>query len=119
MCLSIREPSDKRTLCILTKWLFCKYAFFDRQCILHRKFLLRTDHQALTAFKHTLNLNSIIFRWSLFLNEFAFDVEYINGEINPADALSRLEVSVNTIVNPNCKLIIDKELRKRILKESY
>lgn len=58
--------------------------------LMHAKFTLRTDHQALTALKHTRNQNSMLLRWSLFLGDFTFDVEYIRGKENPADALSRI-----------------------------
>ena len=65
--------------------------------LIHKRFKSRTDHQALTALKHTRNQDSILFRWSLQLSEFDFDVEYIKGENNPADALSRVSaISVSS-----------------------
>ena len=39
------------------------------------KFTLRTDHKALLALKHTKNPDSMLFRWSLFLDEFDYEIE--------------------------------------------
>ncbi|KAK7912339.1 hypothetical protein WMY93_012550 [Mugilogobius chulae] len=59
-----------------------------------RKFLLRTDHQALTTLLTTKGNNRAglrIARWSARLLEFDYDVEYRSGSLNHvADCLSRL-----------------------------
>ena len=59
-----------------------------------RRFLLRTDHQALTTLLTTKGNNRAglrIARWSARLLEFDYDVEYRTGALNHvADCLSRL-----------------------------
>ena len=59
-----------------------------------RRFLLRTDHQALTTLLTTKGNNRAglrIARWSARLMEFDYDVEYRTGSLNHvADCLSRL-----------------------------
>ncbi|CAI5683364.1 unnamed protein product [Oreochromis niloticus] len=59
-----------------------------------RKFLLRTDHQALTTLLTTKGNNRAglrIARWSARLLEFDYEVEYRTGSLNHvADCLSRL-----------------------------
>ncbi|KAL6463363.1 hypothetical protein MHYP_G00277540 [Metynnis hypsauchen] len=59
-----------------------------------RRFLLRTDHQALTTLLTTKGNNRAglrIARWSARLLEFDYDVEYRTGSLNHvADCLSRL-----------------------------
>ena len=88
--------------------------------LIHKRFKLRTDHQALTALKHTRNQDSIHFRWSLQLSKFDFDVEYIKGENNPADALSRVSaISVSSIKKPNLKIIGDDKVKTDILREYH
>ena len=77
------------------------------------KFLLRTDHQALTALKNTKNSSSLLFRWSLFLSEFEFDIEYIKGDTNPADALSRK--SICSIIDSNITVIVDDDIKNQII----
>ncbi|KAI5151537.1 hypothetical protein ENBRE01_2203 [Enteropsectra breve] len=84
--------------------------------LLHKKFIIRTDHQALTALKHTKNLNSMLFRWSLFLSDFVFDLEYIKGQNNPADALSRTDKPIiASITQPRKSIITDDELKKQLI----
>lgn len=62
-----------------------------RHYLLGAEFILRTDHRALAYLWETKNPNSRILRWSLKLQEYNFKVEYIKGENNPADGLSRIK----------------------------
>ncbi|MGL5709061.1 MAG: pol polyprotein, partial [Aeromonas sp.] len=71
--------------------------------LIHKRFLLKTDHEALLALNHTKNRNSMLFRWSLLLSDFDFDIEHIKGENNPADILSRLN-AISTTQCPNKSL---------------
>ena len=70
------------------------YAFGQwRHYLLGRKFLLRTDHQSL-QYLTTMQLSSRILkgrlaRWMEEIGDFDFDIEYIRGATNIADALSR------------------------------
>ena len=92
---------------------------FFKPYLLHKRFTLRTDHQALTALKSTRNQNSMLLRWSLFLSEFSFDVEYIRGTSNPADVLSRINTSQ---VAATCKAVQDietEDARKEILTQYH
>ncbi|KAI5152822.1 hypothetical protein ENBRE01_3035 [Enteropsectra breve] len=88
--------------------------------LLYKKFIIRTDHQALTALKHTKNLNSMLFRRSLFFSEFNFDIEYIKGKTNPADALSRTDSPIiASITHPQTTLIVNDEVKKRLIIEYH
>lgn len=60
-----------------------------RHYLLGRKFTLRTDHMAIKYLWETQNLQSRLMRWSLLLQEFDFEIEYLKGESNVADYLSR------------------------------
>jgi hypothetical protein len=77
-----------------------------RPYLVGKKFLLRTDHKAITYLFKTKNLSSRLLRWSLELQEYSFDIEYIKGRLNVSDALSRLvnNSAVNYVTN-----IIEKE----------
>ncbi|KRH93336.1 pol polyprotein, partial [Pseudoloma neurophilia] len=61
-----------------------------RHFLLGKEFILRTDHRALTYLHTCKNPTSRLLRWSLRLQEFQFKIEYISGEKNSADSLSRL-----------------------------
>lgn len=61
-----------------------------RLYLLYNKFIIRTDHKALTFLKQCRFLNERINRWVLFLQQFEFSIEYIKGQENiVADILSR------------------------------
>ena len=82
-----------------------RYSTIERECLgivwatgklvryLHgRRFILQTDHKPLTFLKSASFRNSRVMRWALALQEFAFDVEPIKGELNTiADLLSRAD----------------------------
>ena len=58
--------------------------------LLGRKFLVRTDHRALTYLRNFADQNSRLMRWSLKLSELDFSVEHRAGSrIAHVDALSR------------------------------
>lgn len=63
---------------------------FFRHYLLGTRFTLRTDHLAIKSLWTTNNLNGRLMRWSLILQEYNFDVEYVRGEDNGADYLSRV-----------------------------
>ena len=55
-----------------------------------RKFVVVTDHQALKWLKDVKRPNSRLFKWSLKLSQYTFDVKYQSGKDNiEADLLSR------------------------------
>lgn len=61
-----------------------------RLYLLYNKFIIRTDHKALTFLKQCRFLNERINRWVLFLQQFDFSIEHIKGKDNTvADILSR------------------------------
>ncbi|XP_039293950.1 uncharacterized protein LOC120353595 [Nilaparvata lugens] len=65
----------------------CKYF---RPYLYGRKFLIQTDHKPLQWLHSIKEPNSKLIRWKLLLEEFDFDIIYINGKTNyVADALSR------------------------------
>jgi len=61
------------------------------RCYLYgRKFVVRTDHAALTYLKNFADQNARLMRWSMKLSELQFTVEHRAGKKIPhADALSR------------------------------
>ena len=74
--------------CLAIIWAVQKLSYY----LLGSQFILQCDHQALKYLNTTTYTNSRITRWSLILQEFKFDVQYIKGEENViADCLSRLE----------------------------
>jgi hypothetical protein len=72
--------------CLAVKWAVDKFHYY-----LHgRHWLLRTDHKALEWLNTARFTNSKLERWAMQLQEYDFDVEYIQGSTNTvADYLSR------------------------------
>lgn len=77
------SATDKELLAVV------KTLEYFRKYLLGKKFVLKTDRRALTCLWKTENLEGRLMRWSLKLQEFDFDVEYIKGELNAVDGLSR------------------------------
>ena len=72
--------------CLAVKWAVDKFHYY-----LHgRRFLLRTDHQALQWLDKARFTNSKLERWAMHLQQYDYGVEYIQGSTNTvADYLSR------------------------------
>ena len=71
-------------------------------------FTIITDHQALKVLNSiTTCQNGRIARWALYLQGFKYTVQYRKGELNNADALSRLRSSSES-VNNVCSLDTEK-----------
>jgi len=67
--------------------------------LLGRKFLVRTDHSALTYLQKFSDQNSRLLKWNLRLSELDFVVEHTAGsKISHVDALSQ---QVGTFTHPN------------------
>ncbi|GFT63359.1 transposon Tf2-9 polyprotein [Trichonephila clavipes] len=80
-----------------------KYCITESECLaiidaldkfyyyLHRKkFIIHSDHTALVLLKNVKNLRGRLFRWSLKLSMFDYEVKYLKGTNNvEADMLSR------------------------------
>lgn len=76
-----------------------------RQYLLGRKFLIRTDHQALKWLQNCKDPSSRLMRWRLKLEEYEYDIEYTKGKDNTAaDALSRIHVLTRQRENLNIEL---------------
>ncbi|KAF9760594.1 Retrovirus-related Pol polyprotein from transposon [Nosema granulosis] len=88
-----------------------------RHYLLGKQFTLRTDHKALAYMWEAKNPCSRILRWSLKLQEYCFKVEYIKGENNVADALSRIP-AVNEIRLRTTEVKNQKD-RNEILKQYH
>lgn len=59
-----------------------------RHCVIHREFVLNSDHEALKYLNSQRNLNRRHAKWSSFLQEHTFNVKHNAGVINrAADAL--------------------------------
>jgi hypothetical protein len=61
-----------------------------RNYLAFTRFTLRTDHKPLIYLFNTKNLSSRLLRWSLILQEYQFDIEYLKGKLNFSDQLSRM-----------------------------
>ncbi|KAF9762244.1 Retrovirus-related Pol polyprotein from transposon 17.6 [Nosema granulosis] len=64
---------------------------YYRHYLLGKSFILRTYHKALTYLWEMKNPTGRLLRWCLKLVEYDFRVEYIKGEDNIADGLSRIK----------------------------
>lgn len=87
--LSPRESkySTVERECLALVWAVRKYHLF----LCGRRFVLQTDHQPLQYLQTAKHLNSRVLRWSLFLQEYSFIVQYIKGADNVgADFMSRV-----------------------------
>lgn len=62
---------------------------YFRHYLIGKPFLLRTDHKAIQYLFETKNQKSRLTRWALKLQEYTFKIQYIKGEDNFADGLSR------------------------------
>lgn len=105
------SATDKELLAVV------KTLEYFRKYLLGRKFTLKTDHRALTYLWKTENLEGRLMRWSLKLQEFNFDVEYIKDELNAADGLSRFTKQCSTgecvnnearVEHPNAESLLAK-----------
>lgn len=76
---------EKELLAIV--WV-CKHF---RPYLYGRKFLIQTDHKPLQWLRNIKEPNSKLLRWKLLLDEFDFEINYVQGKTNHvADALSRI-----------------------------
>lgn len=69
---------------------------YFRPYLYGRKFLIRTDHKPLQWLANLKEPNSKMLRWKIQLEEYNFDIEYLQGKENSvADALSRVQININ------------------------
>lgn len=69
---------------------------YFRPYLYGRKFMIKTDHKPLQWLHNLKEPNAKLQRWKIKLEEFNFDIEYLNGRENKvADALSRVEIHAN------------------------
>lgn len=74
-----------------------------RQYLLGNKFILQTDHKPLvTIFGENKGIPVMaaarIQRWALLLSGFSYTIEYVKGELNTSDSLSRIRQFETTVV---------------------
>ncbi|KAF9758282.1 Retrovirus-related Pol polyprotein from transposon, partial [Nosema granulosis] len=79
-----------------------------RPYLISRKFLLFTDHSAITFLFTSRNMKARLARWSLILQEYDMDIVHIKGELNPSDCLSRLVLIENNLRDK------EEDFRKRV-----
>ena len=107
------STTDKELLAIV------KTLEYFRKYLIGVEFVLRTDHRALTYLWKTENLSGRLMRWSLKLQEYRFRVEYIRGEDNAADGLSRYSGVVKPLVAEVVRQEFDMLTRQRVLREYH
>lgn len=78
-----------------------------KHLLLGKSFILKTDHKPLTFMLKTKNINSRVMRWSLEIQEYDFKIEYLKGNENYTDIISRPVEDENLLVSN-----IMKEFRK-------
>ena len=72
--------------CLSIVWALSKLSRF----LLGSKFIIKTDHKALQFLRSAKAKNSRLFRWTLTLEQFNYNLEYLTGKDNVlADFLSR------------------------------
>lgn len=91
------SPAERAYSVVEKEALACVFTVEKwRHYLWGRRFLLRTDHRALTTIFGPKGSNRVgrrIARWEARMAEYSFDVEYIRSEVNAiADGLSRLPV---------------------------
>jgi len=90
-------------------------ARYFRYYLYGKRFLVRTDHAALTYLQKFADHNSRLLRWSLKLSELDFVVKHRAGsKIGHVDALSR---HVGAITNPDplSRENVQQEQKRRFL----
>lgn len=116
----LTESQEKYSSTMRELLAIVKSIKYFKHHLIHTQFTLRTDHQSLIALKNTKNQNSIIFRWGIILSEYNYNIEYIKGEINLADALSRISINtVTSLSSDNRKIILDSMSRKDIIEDYH
>lgn len=64
--------------------------------LMGNKFIIQTDHSALTFLMRTKFTNNRIYRWALLIQDYDFEIMHIKGKDNIiADALSRKDIQKN------------------------
>ncbi|KAF9763004.1 Retrovirus-related Pol polyprotein from transposon [Nosema granulosis] len=86
-----------------------------RHYLLGKEFILRTDHKALTYLWTAKNPTTRLLRWALKLQEYKFKVQYIKGEDNASDGLSR----ICRIRTEEKKIRFTEEQKRKILDEYH
>jgi hypothetical protein len=84
-----------------------------RHYLLGKPFTLRTDHKALTFLWTAKHTKGRLIRWALELSEYVFKIEYVKGEENPADGLSRIKTKAE--VRSMTETSMNQETIKEIL----
>lgn len=79
------------------------------------KFELKTDHKALSYLQTCKDPTSRLLRWALTLQQFDMDIQYIKGDDNVADCLSR----IGQIANIKSEQPFNQQQISEILKEYH
>ncbi|KAI5175962.1 hypothetical protein PAEPH01_2216, partial [Pancytospora epiphaga] len=124
MIYTFSKTLDKaeKNYCITNRELLAivKAVQHFRHYLLGKEFVLCTDHKALAYLRSAQNPNSRMLIWALIPQEFSFKVEYINGDSNAADFLSRPTTKINTaskIQPTDHELTLEQ--KQEILKEYH
>lgn len=91
-----------------------------RHYLLGQTFHLRTDHKSIEYLNTKKNPTGRFLRWALKLQEYNFRIEYVKGDLNGADGLSRY-ININSVRSHYKKNDDDltQEEKQMILKEYH
>lgn len=92
-----------------------------RHYLVGQHFTILSDHKAFEFLNKFKNENRRIMRWAMKLQEYHFDVQYIKGNMNAADFLSRNVTQISSFLNSTekHKRISYKKIQNQILTQYH
>ena len=81
-------------------WLLCTFEAMSSVDLLGRRFVVRTDHAALSWLRRTPEPMPQLARWLTFIEEFSFDVQHrVGTKHQNVDSLSRMPICDESLLD--------------------